>query len=290
MAAYKTLQILYLYYMNKTKNSIQTKNAFFFSHDSNARNDEKLVKLRMYHSAQGYGIYFMIIEMMMESTSYQLSTDYAPLAFQLHVDKEQVRAVVEDFDLFQFSDDGEIFFSASLLKRVAPLEDIREQRRQAGIRSGEARRAKKAAKEKEASQEQEIEQVSNTRSVFVAPKQTEERRVEQSREKESRVEQSRAETTFAKVESPSIPQGGNTLRDENNISSNGYSKNELNIANAISIHSYTQQREVQTQTEKGARAGREPTCNLSSLREKIPDVPTYKLLGKSAKETKYTYF
>ena len=35
--------------------------ANYFSHDSNARNDEKVIRLRMKHGAAGYGVYFMLL-------------------------------------------------------------------------------------------------------------------------------------------------------------------------------------------------------------------------------------
>lgn len=271
--------------MDNKNNSIQIKNAFFFSHDSNARNDEKIVRLRMHHGAEGYGIYFMLVELVMESTDYQLSTDYATLAFQLHVDKERLRSIVEDFNLFQFSEDGTTFFSASLHKRIAPLEDIREQRRQAGIRSGEARRAKKEAKEAEAIQAVENEQTSNTCSVFVAPNRTE----------KNRVEESNGETTFAKVESPSIPQGGSAHTNVNNLSFNKSSKKGLNIANAVSISSYKQNTEVQTLMNEGAGAARQSVDECSVSLALVVE-PEYKRLSfdapppKGSKTKDYTYF
>ena len=38
------------------------KKTSYFSHDSNARNDEKILAVRMKYGAEGYGIYFMILE------------------------------------------------------------------------------------------------------------------------------------------------------------------------------------------------------------------------------------
>lgn len=126
----------------KSNITMQTKKAFFFSHDSNARNDEKIINLRMQHGAEGYGVYFMLIEMLLESTDYRLGVQYPALAFNLRVDREVVRSVVEDFGLFQLSEDSASFYSQSLNERMKPLEQIREKRRKAGIRSGEVRRAK----------------------------------------------------------------------------------------------------------------------------------------------------
>lgn len=45
----------------------------YFSHDGNARNDAKLLKVRMKHGAAGYGVYFMILERLREEDVYMSS-------------------------------------------------------------------------------------------------------------------------------------------------------------------------------------------------------------------------
>lgn len=54
--------------MGKTK---ELKN--YFPHDSDARNSDKLIRLRMRHKAAGYGVYFMILERMREESNYMSS-------------------------------------------------------------------------------------------------------------------------------------------------------------------------------------------------------------------------
>ncbi len=116
-----------------------SKKSFYFSHDSNARNDEKILALRMRHRAEGYGVYFMILERLVESTDYTSVKDYNALAFDLRVSAEIIKSIIEEFGLFAFTDDGKRFYSESLLKRMQPLDNIREQRRQAGLKSAEKR-------------------------------------------------------------------------------------------------------------------------------------------------------
>ena len=41
--------------------------AYYFSHDSNARNDEKVLMLRAKHGWEGYGLYWALVEMMFEN-------------------------------------------------------------------------------------------------------------------------------------------------------------------------------------------------------------------------------
>lgn len=43
------------------------KETFYFSHDYNARNDDKILELRAKFGAEGYGVFWMIIETMAEN-------------------------------------------------------------------------------------------------------------------------------------------------------------------------------------------------------------------------------
>lgn len=116
-----------------------SKKSFYFSHDNNARNDEKILAVRMELGAEGYGIYFMLLEKLLETENYILIKDYNRLAFDLRVSSEKIKKVIENFGLFQFTDDGKLFYSDSLLRRMQPLDNLRKQRSEAGKKSAEKR-------------------------------------------------------------------------------------------------------------------------------------------------------
>lgn len=103
----------------------------YFSHDSNARNSDRLIPLRAELQAEGYAIYFMILERLREEPDYTSVRDYAMLAFDFRVPTESVRRVVEDFDLFAFTEDGERFYSVSFLDRMKAKDAKSEKLRQA---------------------------------------------------------------------------------------------------------------------------------------------------------------
>lgn len=115
------------------------KDTYYFSHDSNARNDEKILAVRMRLGMEGYGIYFAIIEKLREANNYMCFKDYNVIAFELRVGADKVKSIVEDFNLFDFSDDNKFFFSESLIRRMIPFENLLEQRRAAGKKSAEKR-------------------------------------------------------------------------------------------------------------------------------------------------------
>lgn len=125
----------------------------YFSHDSNARNSDKLMKVRMKLGAEGYGIFFMLIERLREEEGYKSTIDYDTLAFDLRVDAEKVKQVVEDYDLFKFTEDGKYFYSDSFNERMEMM-DVRAQQRKS--------KAKKAA---EARWNKQSEDISNAQAL-----------------------------------------------------------------------------------------------------------------------------
>ena len=110
----------------------QNKSTNYFSHDSNARNDGKLLRLRMKQGAAGYGVYFMILERLREEANYMSAKDYNMIAFDLRVDAAIVKSVVEDFGLFTFTEDGKCFYSDSFTRRMEVKDELRHQRSEAG--------------------------------------------------------------------------------------------------------------------------------------------------------------
>lgn len=107
------------------------KDAYYFSHDSNARNDQKIMKLRMKEGMAGYGIYWAIIEMLREQEGYSLELDdIDSIAFELRQERDVIERIVNDYNLFVI-DDGR-FYSESLSERMCKMDEIRKKRSMAG--------------------------------------------------------------------------------------------------------------------------------------------------------------
>ena len=111
----------------------------YFSHDSNARNSDKLMKVRMGLGAEGYGIFFMLIERLREEEGYKSTIDYDTLAFDLRVEPEKVKQVVENYDLFKFTEDGKYFYSDSFNERMEIMDVRAQQRKSKAKKAAEAR-------------------------------------------------------------------------------------------------------------------------------------------------------
>lgn len=116
----------------------------YFSHDSNARNSDKLMKVRMKLGAEGYGIFFMLIERLREEEGYKSTIDYDTLAFDLRVEPEKVKQVVENYDLFKFTEDGKYFYSDSFNERMEMMDVRAQQRKSKAKKAAEARWSKQS--------------------------------------------------------------------------------------------------------------------------------------------------
>ena len=107
-------------------------NTNYFPHDSNARNSDKLIRLRMRHGAEGYGVYFMILERLRDEPNYMSVRDYNMIAFDLRVDTSVIKSVVENFGLFVFTEDGKYFYSESFMRRMDLKKSERQKRSEGG--------------------------------------------------------------------------------------------------------------------------------------------------------------
>ena len=112
-----------------------SKDAYYFPHDSNARNDQRLMKIRMDYGITGYGVYFGIIEILREQTGYYLNRgDIDGIAFDLRVEKDVVDDIIKSYDLFEI--DGDIWYSRSLKRRMERLDERRQKLSKAGRKGG----------------------------------------------------------------------------------------------------------------------------------------------------------
>ena len=115
------------------------KDSFYFPHFYNARNDRKILRLRRELGTEGYGIYFMILEVLRDSSDFKYPMeDIDLLADDFGVSEAKVRTVICNYQLFEV-DQNEKFFSAKFNEYMAPYLKMKEQRRIAGIASATKR-------------------------------------------------------------------------------------------------------------------------------------------------------
>lgn len=113
------------------------KDAYYFSHDSNAKADPKILAMLSVYGMLGYGWYWAIIEMLREQEGYMMDItgkySYNAFALTLMCDVETAHKFINDcvneFKLFE--SDGKYFWSESLIRRMKNWEEKSEKARQA---------------------------------------------------------------------------------------------------------------------------------------------------------------
>jgi len=142
---------------------------FWFTHDANATDDEKIMMLIDQLGLEGYGIYWVLIEKLRGTDNFKLSFTIVPiLARRYNTTAEKMLTVIKQYNLFQYDDEG-FFFSPSLINRMQKWIDKKEKNSIAGKISAQKRLLL-------SSKNNEIEQTFNTCSTSV---QLEENRIEE---------------------------------------------------------------------------------------------------------------
>lgn len=112
---------------------------YYFQHDAFAREDPKIVSLRIRHGSAGYGVYFMLLEYLFSQEDYVSETTYNTIGYNLHESASLVKSVVEDFGLFTLSEDGKWFHSESFSRRMASIGSTASSRSEAARKAALAR-------------------------------------------------------------------------------------------------------------------------------------------------------
>ena len=110
------------------------KDTYYFSHDANARNDEKILMLRAKCGWEGYGVYWALIEMMFESSDTSLCyKKLQGIATNFNIDVDRLKMII-DTAIFEklFTKKNDKIFSESLKKRKEKLENSRNKKSNAG--------------------------------------------------------------------------------------------------------------------------------------------------------------
>jgi hypothetical protein len=89
---------------------------YYFSHDYNARNDRKMIRLRSKLKAEGIGIYWCLVEMLYEEGGKIDFSEVPFIAEELRVKKGVIEQVILDFELFVKDDN--FFWSDSVKRRL----------------------------------------------------------------------------------------------------------------------------------------------------------------------------
>lgn len=107
------------------------KKSLYFQHDYNARNDPKLQDVLIDHGVAGLGLFWCIVEQLYEQDGTLALKSCKSIAYALHAKVAMVESIVKDYGLF--GNDGENFWSDSILRRLARSKNIAAQRKAAAL-------------------------------------------------------------------------------------------------------------------------------------------------------------
>ena len=107
------------------------KDAYWFKHDSNAKDDPKCAILIEELGLEGYGIFWVLVETLRDQDGYKCPLRMMPvIARRYGTSKQKVETVIKNYGLFVVEDDM-FFYSQSLIERMKPLEIKKLQARDA---------------------------------------------------------------------------------------------------------------------------------------------------------------
>ena len=93
----------------------------YFNHDSSARNDIRIIKLRASLGYEGYGIFWAVLELLFSEENKICTNQYDILAYGLQCDSKILKQVIEDFDLFVIEDG--CFYSRRLNNQIEEINN-----------------------------------------------------------------------------------------------------------------------------------------------------------------------
>ncbi len=102
--------------------------AYWFDHDYNARNDDKVLELRSEFGAEGYGVYWMIIETMAENANGGIkATLLGGLSLGYGVAKDKLLAIIQFcYSINLFYEDCGVVFSRRLIEHKIKRKTLSE--------------------------------------------------------------------------------------------------------------------------------------------------------------------
>lgn len=115
--------------------------SYYFQHDYNAANDEKILYLRSIYGMEGYGLYWYLIELMHQSQDSKLKCKLINgIAYQLNIDIDLLLSFYNNcIDIELFVTDGNFYWSERVLSNKQLQDEKRKLKSYAGKKGMEKR-------------------------------------------------------------------------------------------------------------------------------------------------------
>ena len=101
----------------------------YFSHFANERTRPEILKLRIKHGTRGYGIYFMILEILRENENLFSLNDLNLLQYEIKEKLELIKEIILEYNLFTIEND--CFYSEIIKENINKIKEIKEIKKRA---------------------------------------------------------------------------------------------------------------------------------------------------------------
>jgi len=157
---------------------IMSKDTYYFPHDFNAGSDEKILYLRSKFGMQAYGLYWVLIEIMHESSDSKLTCNLIDgIAYQINVDITFLKEFYNECILIElFVTDGVKYWSERVLRNKELLNEKRNLKSIAGKKGMENRWGNK-------------KDITNNNTVITEDNKVNKSKVKEIKEKENKVKE-----------------------------------------------------------------------------------------------------
>jgi hypothetical protein len=114
------------------------KDKFYFQHDSNARNDLRILSLRQIMGWEGYGLYWAMLEILRDQDGYKIpSSCQGSLMLGLSLDEDRLKDFISNcLSLGLLVEKDGFLYSNSFLVRMSEIDERRMKLSEAGRRGG----------------------------------------------------------------------------------------------------------------------------------------------------------
>ena len=114
----------------------------YIPHPSNCSKSSMITTLLIEEGHAGYGVYWMILELLRDCPEYRIGNNPKSIAWSIHcTDLDLIARVLKNYGLFDVDDDG-LLFSPWLLDQMASYDDKKRRLQEAGRRGAAKRFAK----------------------------------------------------------------------------------------------------------------------------------------------------
>ena len=118
---------------------MNNKDIYWFTHDTNAKDDPKCAMMIEQFGPEAYGIFWILIEILREQPDFSYPLALLPsIARKYNTTKDKVNTVVTGYGLFEIRDD-KFFYSKSLINRTIEFKEKKDKRSAAALKAAMAR-------------------------------------------------------------------------------------------------------------------------------------------------------